>query len=168
MIRRPPRSTLFPYSTLFRSLPLVSSVVTQSLVNAEIHSHSVSSITQSVSRQSVHSAVSRFSQQLVQRSVLSVYFNNTCLNSRFLPLALPISCFQLLSLPLFISFSLVHFFFNDTASTEIYPLSLLDALSISSSGQFSRHSVISQCRDSQSFSQFNHSVSQSSVGSFSS
>src|SRR2546426_3185299 len=27
MIRRPPRSTLFPYTTLFRSLPLVSPVI---------------------------------------------------------------------------------------------------------------------------------------------
>src|SRR5437660_9775304 len=28
MIRRPPRSTLFPYTTLFRSLPLLSVVLT--------------------------------------------------------------------------------------------------------------------------------------------
>src|SRR5256885_8999669 len=31
MIRRPPRSTLFPYTTLFRSIPAVSSVAVPSL-----------------------------------------------------------------------------------------------------------------------------------------
>src|SRR5256885_10764574 len=33
MIRRPPRSTLFPYTTLFRSLPLVF------LLARELHAH---------------------------------------------------------------------------------------------------------------------------------
>src|SRR2546429_7232892 len=33
MIRRPPRSTLFPYTTLFRSLPSVRVVATESRVN---------------------------------------------------------------------------------------------------------------------------------------
>src|SRR2546430_5179077 len=32
MIRRPPRSTLFPYTTLFRSKPLVKAKLTWSLV----------------------------------------------------------------------------------------------------------------------------------------
>src|SRR3989441_5056249 len=33
MIRRPPRSTLFPYTTLFRSLPGVSNIWTQPIIN---------------------------------------------------------------------------------------------------------------------------------------
>src|SRR3712207_7220647 len=35
MIRRPPRSTLFPYTTLFRSLSLILSTLTVSPVRAE-------------------------------------------------------------------------------------------------------------------------------------
>src|SRR3712207_8541716 len=35
MIRRPPRSTLFPYTTLFRSLPSVISVDAPSAVRAQ-------------------------------------------------------------------------------------------------------------------------------------
>src|SRR5258705_4943512 len=37
MIRRPPRSTLFPYTTLFRSLALV--VVAPEILRAEIDAH---------------------------------------------------------------------------------------------------------------------------------
>src|SRR5258708_30999245 len=35
MIRRPPRSTLFPYTTLFRSIVLTKTAVTVSLQNAD-------------------------------------------------------------------------------------------------------------------------------------
>src|SRR2546422_10726542 len=36
MIRRPPRSTLFPYTTLFRSLGLKLALIEEALVNLEV------------------------------------------------------------------------------------------------------------------------------------
>src|SRR2546425_5516253 len=43
MIRRPPRSTLFPYTTLFRSLPLATSgIITPSKPPSEALRHSKS------------------------------------------------------------------------------------------------------------------------------
>src|SRR5256885_4707398 len=37
MIRRPPRSTLFPYTTLFRSVPMISIVCTTRSTKRERH-----------------------------------------------------------------------------------------------------------------------------------
>src|SRR3990167_5433118 len=90
MIRRPPRSTLFPYTTLFRS-PVVFA---GTKVCAEIlhRDRSVCRATRTRDRKS------------------------TRLNSSHSQ----------------ISYS-VFFFFNDTATTEIYTLSLHDALPISRS-----------------------------------
>src|SRR2546425_7009048 len=39
MIRRPPRSTLFPYTTLFRSIPASSEQVAIRLDPVRVHSH---------------------------------------------------------------------------------------------------------------------------------
>src|SRR5260370_30040688 len=39
MIRRPPRSTLFPYTTLFRSIPVIGDVTDASRVNAVLAEH---------------------------------------------------------------------------------------------------------------------------------
>src|ERR1043165_7739507 len=88
MIRRPPRSTLFPYTTLFRSSPSPSLTWP-----AETTS---SSSPRSTSANPTYS--DRKSKRLKPRHVAL---------SRLPP-----------------------FFFNDTATTEIYPLSLHDALPI--------------------------------------
>src|ERR1051326_6918951 len=88
MIRRPPRSTLFPYTTLFRSV-----VVTLRVVRAEKFASVASSIAYSVAP--------------------STDRKRTRLKSSHIPL-----------------FSMSSFFFNDTATTEIYALSLHDALPI--------------------------------------
>src|SRR2546422_5472411 len=37
MIRRPPRSTLFPYTTLFRSISLIGKTVIPGLIDAHAH-----------------------------------------------------------------------------------------------------------------------------------
>src|ERR1051325_9827407 len=91
MIRRPPRSTLFPYTTLFRSLP-------------RLHHRTRPRATARAA------AVRRPVQPSATRSEE------------------PPSELQS---PYVTSFAL--FFFNDTATTEIYTLSLHDALPISAS-----------------------------------
>src|ERR1043166_6080903 len=89
MIRRPPRSTLFPYTTLFRSLDaqLLARVGQRALVRLE--------------RPIIEERRQEGSEE-----------NTSELQSRF-------------------GNSYAVFFFNDTATTEIYTLSLHDALPIS-------------------------------------
>src|ERR1043166_6828533 len=90
MIRRPPRSTLFPYTTLFRSLqPFVG--VERMLVALELL------------------RIGQLAACVEHRSEE----HTSELQSRF-------------------GISYAVFFFNDTATTEIYTLSLHDALPISS------------------------------------
>src|ERR1051326_6265473 len=89
MIRRPPRSTLFPYTTLFRSLEGLYR-------NASTHAAGVV-------------IGDRPLDQLVPLDRKS-----TRLNSSHIPFS-----------------RMPSFFFNDTATTEIYPLSLHYALPIS-------------------------------------
>src|SRR3990172_6747020 len=88
MIRRPPRSTLFPYTTLFRS--------------------------------------QCFQVVLESGSLLLIVFQVLL---RLVCPALDRKSTRLNSSHCYISYSL--FFFNDTATTEIYTLSLHDALPIS-------------------------------------
>src|ERR1051326_6117855 len=90
MIRRPPRSTLFPYTTLFRSRPATSFIVVRSI--------SISSPPAKLNCRSCGSRSEEHTSELQSHSL--------------------------------ILFS--AFFFNDTATTEIYTLSLHDALPISS------------------------------------
>src|SRR5437588_2333786 len=47
MILRPPRSTLFPYTTLFRSLILAPAVLPSSSVPGRLHAQSVTYVTTS-------------------------------------------------------------------------------------------------------------------------
>ena len=114
MIRRPPRSTLFPYTTLFRSNETAYEIVRSEEHTSELQSH--------------HDIVCRL---LLEKK-------NTCGQDRHGQFMLlpPVAhgtsdrCRQfhaLLSSRLCVS----SFCFNDTASTEIYTLSLHDALPIS-------------------------------------
>src|SRR3989339_755637 len=95
MIRRPPRSTLFPYTTLFRSLVSRWRCA---------RSHACCSST-SRGRSEEHTSELQSRSDLVCRLLLEQYRN----------------CFH---------DYLRLFFFNDTATTEIYTLSLHDALPI--------------------------------------
>src|ERR1051325_4121768 len=90
MIRRPPRSTLFPYTTLFRSLHLIDEAIVAVLLHLAL----------------------RF-PRLVGADVVRSEEHTPELQS-----------------PYVISYAVL--FFNDTATTEIYTLSLHDALPISS------------------------------------
>src|ERR1051326_3661234 len=89
MIRRPPRSTLFPYTTLFRSPSC-----------------------QRCTSPPRHQSTTPTSSTTAGRSCRDR--ERTPLNSHHLPF-----------------FRMPSFFFNDTATTEIYTLSLHDALPIS-------------------------------------
>src|SRR3990167_2181822 len=88
MIRRPPRSTLFPYTTLFRSLERL-----RDLVRPEVRRLAIANPD--------HAPYGRDRK-------------STRLNSSHSQISHSLS-----------------FFFNDTATTEIYTLSLHDALPIS-------------------------------------
>src|SRR3990167_4037941 len=96
MIRPPPRSTLFPYTTLFRSSDHVGHHVGLARADACV---------------------------IVARRHFDQDRKSTRLNSRHSQIS-----------------SAVCFFFNDTATTEIYPLSLHDALPIFRSRRPSRRS----------------------------
>src|SRR5574340_846142 len=87
MIRRPPRSTLFPYTTLFRSYAKITSLLGQQETFEGIKS-ALASLKNAIDRKS------------------------TRLNSSHQKISYAV------------------FFFNDTATTEIYTLSLHDALPI--------------------------------------
>src|SRR5471030_3190654 len=123
MIRRPPRSTLFPYTTLFRSFGVV--VVrrpvggaprgARELTRSEEHTSELQSLRHLVCRLLLEKKKSRmrwprFVSSYSRRSSSYLSFNR--IRSRCPVLG--------------ISF----FFFNDTATTEIYTLSLHDALPI--------------------------------------
>src|SRR3990172_8203951 len=88
MIRRPPRSTLFPYTTLFRSLEFQPDLVALSMSIAP--EEDTESLAQTMRSEEHTSEL---------QSPLQLLFH--------------------------------FFFFNDPATTEIYPLSLHDALPIS-------------------------------------
>src|SRR2546430_1777090 len=131
MIRRPPRSTLFPYTTLFRSPG------TLPLKRREMPSLGCS--------RSVSALASRFCPQAAAKSTSGVGRNwmRTSLalagrseeHTSELQSQSNIVCRLLLDTTdklLEIVHGIDHlFFFNDTATTEIYTLSLHDALPIS-------------------------------------
>src|SRR3990167_7069470 len=104
MIRRPPRSTLFPYTTLFRSYCTQIHAIQKYYDAAQAGWNSAKTPTdrKSTRLNSSHSQISYF------------------------------VCF---------------FFFNDTATTEIYPLSLHDALPILLYSD-SRYPKVLRCRSS--------------------
>src|SRR3990167_7054720 len=87
MIRRPPRSTLFPYTTLFRSIAVIVCFMVVIVVNL---GHAAYHSIDGLARSEEHTSELQSQSNLV--------------------------------FPLF--------FFNDTATTEIYTLSLHDALPI--------------------------------------
>src|ERR1043166_7173495 len=102
MIRRPPRSTLFPYTTLFRS------------------SHRADGRGATHCLVAVWSPVADAEQRSADRK-------STRLNSSH-----------------FSEFLILAFFFNDTATTEIYTLSLHDALPIFASSRRARCNALSR------------------------
>src|SRR5258706_234976 len=144
MIRRPPRSTLFPYTTLFRSLGMshqnirtfntcigqegmqVLSTSFQRFklriefapTRSEEHTSELQSLTNLVCRLLLEKKKKTHHMRLYARMMLTYYL--TIVTSTYI---------FLLHYCSLITF--FFFFFNDTATTEIYTLSLHDALPIS-------------------------------------
>src|SRR6267378_2258233 len=131
MIRRPPRSTLFPYTTLFRSgrggrphrvcgaaLPPARRPDRKSTRLNSSHveiSYAVFCLKKKKQFSSTH-GWGRILGLLFPRGLMLLDFEEHRLHRRALSVAFK-------SGPM-------NFFFNDTATTEIYPLSLHDALPI--------------------------------------
>src|SRR2546430_195831 len=131
MIRRPPRSTLFPYTTLFRSkiashFPISSNC---SLDAAEtcVSPNSV----ESFSCGSISIALS-FQLKQPYPAHEDEDRKSTRLNSSHSQISYAVFCLKKKIPHLIVRPSLCSFlfFFNDTATTEIYTLSLHDALPI--------------------------------------
>src|SRR5260363_11652 len=135
MIRRPPRSTLFPYTTLFRSQDPKQRG--QNVIDFELNGRKLV-----VERSEEHTSELQSPDHLVCRLLLEKKKNlnqelealpkkeRQRIRNRWLASHHDVNCPSLLStLSLF-------FFFNDTATTEIYTLSLHDALPICSSGLY--------------------------------
>src|ERR1022692_4811778 len=132
MIRRPPRSTLFPYTTLFRS-PIA-------LIWFDTPMHMTPERAQRDGRSEEHTSELQSPCNLVCRLLLEK--NNHALSWDGKQIAItgitpPMPArirtarnMRISMLIMNMDGSNVFFFFNDTATTEIYTLSLHDALPI--------------------------------------
>src|SRR3989441_806489 len=133
MIRRPPRSTLFPYTTLFRSVVACVSAVTT--VVPELIACVVSPLYEAVIVWMATAFGVKLTAQLgeaapgagVALALPSAPFAAekvppVCVNT-----IIPVGA---LAEPWVASVTVAVFFFNDPATTEIYTLSLHDALPI--------------------------------------
>src|SRR6266496_118452 len=124
MIRRPPRSTLFPYTTLFRSVSAVRLGRSQS--HGGHHQRLL------LRRSEEHTSELQSRRDLVCRLLLEKkknYGSFSLLWPVFLRLCLS-HFIETLSFVRQGRVVVTFFFFNDTATTEIYTLSLHDALPI--------------------------------------
>src|SRR6476620_8281951 len=139
MIRRPPRSTLFPYTTLFRSRAYRSARsrpcrgpgnAAAASARSEEHTSELQSRQYLVCRLLLEKKKNSGCQLRcvqVKTIVYSIYSTRQVTHVHALGSAPQASVKQ----TLLHDFSREHFFFNDTATTEIYTLSLHDALPIS-------------------------------------
>src|SRR2546427_395548 len=123
MIRRPPRSTLFPYTTLFRSLPnIMAPLIVRTISRYLLRQHvaplgfALAALTSLMLIQQVAKQLSGLLGKGLPAGVIAEVLDrkSTRLNSSHSQISYAV------------------FFFNDTATTEIYTLSLHDALPISS------------------------------------
>src|SRR5256885_2173280 len=140
MIRRPPRSTLFPYTTLFRSCRCKSSRRTPCMLmrsNPSVIVVSSPATRNSFCWSNKCSAMALSLPPLQQKSIEDR--KSTRLNSSHLVISYAVFCLKKKN-KLF-HLSSLFFFLNDTATTEIYPLSLHDALPILSLQKFAPHAV---------------------------
>src|SRR5690242_16330039 len=148
MIRRPPRSTLFPYTTLFRSRRFSFSVTPFMLLelraeNYAVIDHAIAVFGPGLNRSEEHTSELQSHVNLVCRLLLEKKKKKLMLpkpdcasstlqyarqsSSHRCPTSI---CIITLVTPTRY-YSVAFFFFNDPATTEIYTLSLHDALPIS-------------------------------------
>src|SRR5688572_19115326 len=132
MLRRPPRSTLFPYTTLFRSLPVPdgpsSATISPGMI-VRSTPRRTSIFTPPCSNERVRSVRRTTSSLIAQQDRKSTRLNSShsqisyavfCLKKKKNKTATSLHHTQLS----------LFFFFNAPATTEIYTLSLHDALPI--------------------------------------
>src|ERR1017187_8626185 len=121
MIRRPPRSTLFPYTTLFRSRIARKRVIDQSFQDTGVFAH--------IHRSEEHTSELQSPMYLVCRLLLEKKrgFRQRPAHAvgHHVGIQEGVACHGARDAPYGF-----HFFFNDTATPEIYTLSLHDALPI--------------------------------------
>src|SRR2546425_619491 len=144
MIRRPPRSTLFPYTTLFRSFhdhfrrekPMTPRDRRALLVGGLAIAGAVLGLRVLPWRSEEHTSELQSLAYLVCRLLLEKKKHRHAHTSKRAPTASAphyslsqISYFRS-ALSFYFPSSVCFFFFNDTATTEIYTLSLHDALPI--------------------------------------
>src|SRR5471030_917986 len=122
MIRRPPRSTLFPYTTLFRSCNQMIDLI------AETRTLDIGAITRLQDRKSTR----------LNSSHLGSSYAVFCLKKKKnhgqfhqgTQRGIPVAGADRSRVPHAREHHRLRFFFNDPATTEIYTLSLHDALPI--------------------------------------
>src|SRR4029434_3400424 len=137
MIRRPPRSTLFPYTTLFRSHTHIHTYLIHTHTHTYTHTHRQDRKSTTSELQSHLNLVCRL---LLEKKKNKQTRDNMCIHRhteyhrdtktqrhRTRPSHTPIHTDTQKHTHTVI---LYYFFFNDTATTEIYTLSLHDALPI--------------------------------------
>src|SRR2546427_403559 len=145
MIRRPPRSTLFPYTTLFRSLCRRHGRAARE--PARVHCRvpraagqpwpAIRHVRPRRCRSEEHTSELQSQSNLVCRLLLEKKKTTSSRKQRPAARLSATPCCahdpyaNRLSSRLSVTYSSVFFFFNDTATTEIYTLSLHDALPIS-------------------------------------
>src|SRR6516165_3046439 len=127
MIRRPPRSTLFPYTTLFRSPRPICSLGAGSLCHAgsllarrrsEEHTSELQSQSNLVCRLLLEKKKKYYkTSSSLKKPICGWSVTWRSHGTRPMPAPMYFTCGRV-------------FFFNDTATTEIYTLSLHDALPI--------------------------------------
>src|SRR3712207_4765571 len=131
MIRRPPRSTLFPYTTLFRSESLSCVPVTCSKKRRLRPMVAAGrSFTSSFKRIWALSFTLRGRPVLFLGSSRSEEHTSELQSRQYLVCRLLLEKKKKTIICVVISLLSSFFFFNDTATTEIYTLSLHDALPI--------------------------------------
>src|SRR6266516_2004770 len=140
MIRRPPRSTLFPYTTLFRSGAVRGRSQSRDERSARQRPRRHRSEEHTSELQSPYDLVCRLLLEKKKRSlntslcIIKIFINMSTWSTIIVHVIFACAVIQLKVIDsqiVIVSFS-VFFFFNDTATTEIYTLSLHDALPISS------------------------------------
>src|SRR5215217_2801075 len=139
MIRRPPRSTLFPYTTLFRSLPRHGD---RGRFGRLLHD-------QTGPRSEEHTSELQSRQYLVCRLLLEKKkkdtrqpgMNSLQQQARFDEFVHEFNTERPHEATAMRPLAQLFFFFNDTAPTEIYTLSLHDALPISARRRHRRLAV---------------------------
>src|SRR3712207_937819 len=129
MIRRPPRSTLFPYTTLFRSVDAPDLAVPGLVGVAERDRVTGTQSGMAGHREAelVGPILGPVERVEGRRSVKDR--KSTRLNSSHANISYAVFCLKKKTQRCTIH-TLFFFFFNDTATTEIYTLSLHDALPI--------------------------------------